>query len=195
MADIILLRDFQASQIEFWLPTAFVGYDVSSFGRVRSWWARKSLGVGKGSEAYLGTVARILRTVPQSGGYRAVGVGRTVNGRPKHVALHRLVAKAFIPPIEGMSHVNHLNLLKSDCRAGNLEWTIPKRNTQHAIDAGVIRVIGVNNPMARLTTDDVREIRELRRLGVDCQEVAARFRITPAHVYAIEQGRRWGHVS
>lgn len=194
MADIILLRDFQASQIEFWLPTKYLGYDVSSFGRVRSWWARKALGIGKGSVAFLGDTPQILRSVPQAGGYRAVGVARNRAGRPKHVSLHRLVATSFVPRVEGMPHVNHKNCIKVDCRSDNLEWTVPARNTRHAIDAGVLKVTGGDNPMAKLSIADIIQIKALGKVGVSRQEAAAQFAVSPSHIWAIWTGRRWAHV-
>lgn len=194
MADIILLRDFQASQIEFWLPTKYLGYDVSSFGRVRSWWARRALGIGKGSATFLGTTSQILRSVPQAGGYRAVGVARNKAGRPKHVSLHRLVAMSSVPTIEGMPHVNHKNCIKADCRSDNLEWTVPVANTRHAVNAGIIKVVGEDNPMAKLTVEDIQQIRALRQAGVDRREVAAQFAVNPSHIWSIWAGKRWAHV-
>lgn len=195
MADIILLRDFQASQIEFWLPTSYLGYDVSSFGRVRSWWVRKALGIGKGSVTSLGETFRILKPVPYAGGYRVVAVARNAKGRPKYVSLHRLVAQIFVPVVDGLPHVNHLNCVKSDCRSGNLEWTVPKKNTAHGITAGVIKVVGADNPMARLEENQIRQIKTLSRLGMSRQELAELFRVSGSHIWAIVTRRKWKHVS
>lgn len=40
MTALILLSEWEKSQIEFWLPTQWDGYDVSSKGNVRSYWTR-----------------------------------------------------------------------------------------------------------------------------------------------------------
>lgn len=193
MTDLILLRDWQASQIEFWLPTKYPGYDVSSFGRVRSWWQRQALGC-YGSRTFIGITPYYLKPIYQSGGYRAVAVARNAKGRPKYVSLHRLVAKSFIPEVDGLPHINHCNCIKTDCRSDNLEWTVPKKNTQHGIDAGVIKVIGSANPMAKLAEADVHKIKTLRFLGMSRRAVANLLNIRYSHVWSIDHGKIWKSV-
>lgn len=64
-------------------------------------------------------------------GYRLV----CVNGTWK--ALHRFVAEAFCHKPKGCNEVNHINGIKSDNRAENLEWTTHKENMQHAVRTGL----------------------------------------------------------
>ena len=54
----------------------------------------------------------------------------------KNVAVHRLVAEAFIDNPDNHPVVNHLNHNHRDNRASNLEWCTYSRNTLHAIAAG-----------------------------------------------------------
>ena len=54
----------------------------------------------------------------------------------KTVTIHRLVATAFVPNPFGEPTVNHINGIKSDNRADNLEWVSYKVNNQHAYDIG-----------------------------------------------------------
>lgn len=56
------------------------------------------------------------------------------NGKNNHRTVHRLVAEAFIPAVEGCNVVNHLDCDKLNNNADNLEWTTVQGNTKHAYD-------------------------------------------------------------
>lgn len=180
---------------ELWRSTDYVGYDVSNLGNVRSFWKRESLlHRGGGSGTYLGGEPKLLKPQPQSGGYCNVAVARNKKGRPSMVAVHILVAKAFIPNPNNYPHINHLNGIKTDNKATNLEWTLPKLNTAHALRTGLLKVVGEQNPMARLSVDDVVNIRQMRANGVGRKDVAVKFGTTVGYVWAIETGKRWSHI-
>lgn len=53
---------------------------------------------------------------------------------------------------------------------------------------------GEKHPLARLTDDDVREIRRRRDLGQTQLRVASDFGISRSQVYRIVSGRNWGHL-
>lgn len=63
-------------------------------------------------------------------GYLRVTLKRETGERAQ-VALHRLVAKAFIPNPENKPQVNHKNGDRGDCRAENLEWVTNSENQKH----------------------------------------------------------------
>ena len=91
---------------------------VSSHGRVRT--ARGI--VTEGSES--------------RGGYITVSI---INGKTHRV--HRLVAKAFLPPPPSEEHtqVNHKDNNPTNNRSDNLEWVTRSGNTQHSHDTNAER--------------------------------------------------------
>lgn len=64
---------------------------------------------------------RIMNFTVDSDGYLKVSFS----------SVHRCVAKAFLNKPEGCDVVNHLNGIKQDNRADNLEWTTSLANTRH----------------------------------------------------------------
>lgn len=90
-------------------------YQVSDQGRVKSlgskW--RKS--------------ERILKPVVRHDGY--VVVGLYSGGKPKTFKVHRLVCEAFHENPDNKPQVNHINEIKTDNRASNLEWATARENS------------------------------------------------------------------
>ena len=135
--------DLQSLVNEIWAEIEGYGgmYLVSNYGRVMSF--------------YKGTV-RILR--PQLS-HLYLAVTLLSNGKPKICSVHILVARAFIPNPEGKPEVNHIDGVKLNCFIENLEWVTQSENTKHAFRIGRKKSKhGVENTLAKLTEDQVREI-------------------------------------
>lgn len=58
-------------------------------------------------------------------------------GKVKCVKVHRLVAEAFVPKIEGKAYVNHIDANKLNNSSENLEWCTQYENVHHAIEKGL----------------------------------------------------------
>lgn len=74
-------------------------------------------------------------------GYCQVDLGK------KTVKVHRLVALAFIPTIEGKTQVNHVDGNKQNNHVSNLEWCDNAENQTHAYATGLAKpMCGDDNP-------------------------------------------------
>lgn len=74
-------------------------------------------------------------------GYCQVDLGK------KTVKVHRLVALAFIPTIEGKTQVNHIDGNKQNNHVSNLEWCDNGENQVHAYATGLAKPMrGDDNP-------------------------------------------------
>ena len=64
-----------------------------------------------------------------SNGYRTCYITR--DGRTSCYMVHRVVAKAFVPMIEGKNVVDHINRDKTDNTVQNLRWTDTSQNNRN----------------------------------------------------------------
>lgn len=106
---------------EIWEPIkGSPKYEVSNMGRVRS------LNYNNTSRC------KILRQLNTPNGYKHVCLGTK-----RRDAVHRLVADAFLTHPNDKTQVNHINGIKSDNRAENLEWVSQSENQKHAYKIGL----------------------------------------------------------
>lgn len=157
-------------------------YSVSDRGRVR-----RDAG-GRGAVA-----GRVLTAKRTAKGYRHVDLSR--DDRKTRRLVHQLVAEAFLPPRPSENHhPNHLDGIKSNNVVGNLEWATPAENAAHAARLGLsARLTGERNGRAKLSGDQVNEIRRLRG-SLGQRAIAARFGVARSLVQRIHQGRAWSEL-
>ena len=70
---------------------------------------------------------KILRLLTNKNNYLRVTLCK--DGKHKTCLIHRLVAEAFIPKIEGKEFVDHINGIRDDNRIDNLRWCTNKENS------------------------------------------------------------------
>lgn len=115
------------------------------------------------------------------------------NGNETAASVHRLVMAVFHGERPPTIQVNHRNGDKADNRLDNLEYCTQAENIRHRIDTLGFQVRGEANVNARLTREQVREIRHLANGGGLLQrEVAEKFGIAQQTVSKIVRGDRWG---
>ena len=107
-------------------------YEVSNFGRVRSVDRKVNADIKHNDKVI--KHGKILKPNLKKDGYLTVDLCKDSIKKTQRV--HRLVAEAFIPKVDGKEIVNHINCNTSDNRVSNLEWCTNKENTQYASSLG-----------------------------------------------------------
>lgn len=103
-------------------------------------------------------------------GYRAVNLCK--DGVVKAFQVHQLVARAYLPIIEGKNFVNHKNFIKHDNRAENLEWVTCKENMIHESQRRVYetrQIEQLHKGKIKKVFDSVKQASEVT--GVDASSI------------------------
>ena len=137
---------------EFWKDVVgFEGfYKVSNLGRIKS---LKRNGIAKDT---------ILKSKTDRYGYVSVGLRR--KGKRTWTTVHRVVAFAFLPFVEGKRHIDHKNMVKEDNRVENLRWCTNEENIRWRYEKTNKYKIGIR-PTHR-STFQVRKTINKRRYHV-----------------------------
>lgn len=105
---------------EIWKSFGYEDYEVSNFGRVKSY-------------KYDKTDGRIMKPYHDTKRYLQIDLqldGRKRQNR-KHFFIHRLVAQAFIPNPDNLPQVNHKDENKDNNHVDNLEWCTNEYNARY----------------------------------------------------------------
>jgi hypothetical protein len=87
----------------------------------------------------------------------------------------------------------HLNGNRADARLSNLCWGTYAENGQDRVKHGT-QVRGSRQHLAKVTEDDVREIRKLRLAGMTAAAIARRYNLTDVAVFYMCSRKTWSHV-
>ncbi len=190
LQNLVWLDPRQVSPIpnERWLPIPDweERYSVSDHGRVLG---IERIALKKGHPCRV--LPHLLTPCPDPFGYPRVQLYRP----PKYVGrrLHELVLAAFVGPRPKGQVCRHLDGDPSNNALYNLTYGSHTDNMADAARHGTIRR-GEDNPQAKLSVDQVVEIREMRDQGVTQRVVAQRFGISQTLVRHIMLGKAWRHL-
>jgi len=169
---------------EIWKPTPIFGdrYEVSNYGRVRRWVRG---GGYRLSKPYYKEIQKdkdgypfvVLYKKPKVKGYR----------------ISRLVLETFIEKPSGKMEASHLDGDKDNNELSNLVWETHYDNEQRKKLHGTYQWGEIANK-SRLTENDVREIRRLRKLGLKLKLIGRMFLMTEVNASAICRRATWKHV-
>lgn len=146
--------------------------------------------VGKARGAVRG---RILKLHLINSGY--VFCTLWANNVAEQHLVHRIVYETFVGPIPDGLDINHKNTVKTDNWPDNLEPMTRRENILHAIEAGTIRVVGEDNPAAKINETIVRAIRADHAAGLGYKRLAKKHGLTWGCVRSVATRRTWAHVN
>lgn len=178
---------------ERWEPVLEGFYEASSLGRVRRL-AQPRAG-------------RLLSQSMNGTGYPKVSV--CVRGKESTIAVHRLVAAAFIGECPSGHQVNHIDGNKTNNCQSNLEYVTPAWNTAHAVRLGLWPIGDRNGRStkpersargervntARLNEAQVVSMRVKWSMGATLPELMAEFGLSKSGTWMVCTRKNWRHVA
>jgi hypothetical protein len=171
----------------------YPGYEVSNFGRVRSYWKLFAFGNGTGTITIIqDSPVRIMKQNHGNGRGKYLALPLWRNGKPKSMLVHTLVLGAFICPKPDGLQCCHADGDFTNNRLYNLRWGSQKGNEKDKINHGTHQY-GERNKQAKLTRKDIIELLWLARLCFRPTDIAKYFGITCSTVNAIINRKNWNH--
>lgn len=161
-------------------------YNISNLGKVLSMDRTRNCGLKlKGREVPISLVKN---------SYASFAVA-DLDGNPKSLKIHKVLAQLFIPNPENKKCINHKNGNKHDYSLSNLEWATYSENSQHAIDTGLaVRYKGEKHSRAKLTEDQVYEILDMHKSGMCYSEIASKYNLHKTNIGKIVNGKSWTNI-
>lgn len=142
----------------------------------------------------------LIRTVPRKFAPYQKILGFEINRhgyyRVQHLAVHRLVAKAFLPNSKNLPQVNHKDGDKSNNHVDNLEWCTSQYNNKHAFRTGIrISKKGEDWYASKLTEKQVLEIRsKYIPYKYTMKQLAEEYGLKRQSIWSIIRRKNWKHI-
>ena len=125
-------------------------------------------------------------------GYRHV----IINGKDKNV--HRIIGELFVENPNNYPIINHINGIKTDNQACNLEWCTYSQNTTHAYNIGLEeKQYGEKHHSHKLTYDAVKYIKNVyqkRHPEYGAIALGKKFNVDRTTILGVIHGKTWRNV-
>lgn len=149
-------------------------YEVSDEGEVRSIY--RGLNTG-----------RVLKPSVRAYGRRYVALCK--EGKVKNFSIARVVLAAFVGPANGRLAL-HNNDNPADDRLENLRYGTNQDNMTDKVLHGH-SLKGHRHPKARLTEEEVRDVRKMLSCGLHPKDIAKQYGVSPETILGIKHRRNW----
>lgn len=165
------------------IPWADKHYEVSSYGRVKSYVYNKV----EGRFVKPGNIRGFL------------SVSFRTNGKTKSHLVHKITAELFVDKtVEGQNTVIHLDWNKQNNHYTNLQWVTKdeaykrmfQRIQENRRKSGKKIVTS-----SKLKPEDVRLLKSMLKRGVKQNIIAKLFSISEMQVTRIKRGENWGEIT
>lgn len=171
--------------VEFKDVPGFSGYRVGSDGTV--WSCKRKAAPNRGWE--LSDRWRQLRRKVNVDGYNVVTL--FIDGKRFHKRCAVLVLEAFVGPRPaGMKACHDNKGIRSDDHLRFLRWGTATENMADMRKHGTVR-LGEKNAAARLTSDQVLEIRASK---LPTEELSSMFGVSKVSINNVKRRHTWSHI-
>lgn len=176
------------TEYEVWRAYPFAkGYEVSTFGRVRSYWSNCSSG------AFIREKWKILKPWTANRGYFMLAVKGPE--RRLFLCVSRMVLETFVSASPGPHYqCCHNNGNHTDNRLSNLRWDTCKGNNADKNLHGTMSK-GEDRWNSLLTESKVREIWRLYSGRINMTQISKRLNVHRTTVSDVINRRTWKHIA
>ena len=130
---------------------------------------------------------------PQDNGRGYKKVTLTINGVQLQRYVHRLVALIYVENPNKYIQVNHINGVKSDNYAENLEWCTNSLNQIHAHKTH-LKQNGNECWNGKFSKKQINQIRDLKKSGMLQYKIAEKMGTTKGTISEILSGKRYKYI-
>ena len=163
----------------------FPGYDVSNFGKVRSYYQ-------KGQRSLSDVPKRVLKPIIR-GGYPRVTL--FLKDRRYHFCIHTLMLLAFIGPCPPGHECRHLDGNPANNFLGNLCWGTHSENMVDRTKHGTWENRGMKCPTAKLSDDQALIIRHIyAQNDYSHRNLGKIFGVSESTIRRVVNRKTWQHI-
>lgn len=167
-------------------------YEVSSEGEVKNLLRHVEWTCRDGSRGCKDFPEKILSPKIDKDGYESVGL--SLNGKVKHMRVHRLVCSAFNLNINNHPSVDHIDGNKRNNKKDNLQWVTVAENTIKYYGSEV----SGRKHLSSLTKVEWGKIGDMYNKGISYEEIATKFKLDtprPDAIWEVLSAKKLSSVS